>query len=224
MRKLTELIDHSDPAWPIVSEWIATAERPVEVLSASQESRDRALLATQVTTRSPMGAIVHNSAAILIDHGWLRILGAGGHPRFQRSLPSWNEEKERGYLLIADDILGGFFAINGGTLGNDLRMIYYYAPDTLGWESCDIGYSDFVCWAMSARMTDFYADYYWPGWEKDMDSITGDQALSVFPFLFTEGPHISKRTRGIVPVEELWNLQNEIQHGLDSDTQTDVKH
>ena len=56
-----------------------------------------------------------------------------------------------------------------------------------------------------------------------MDTINGDQALCVFPFLFTDGPHISQRKRGIVPVEELWNLQIEIEQSLDSNTQTDFE-
>jgi hypothetical protein len=37
-----------------------------------------------------MGAIVYHTGGLLIDHGWLRILGGGGHPRTQRSLMSWN--------------------------------------------------------------------------------------------------------------------------------------
>lgn len=40
-------------------------------------SGETALLATQVTTRSPMGAVVYHTGGILVDHGWIRILGAG---------------------------------------------------------------------------------------------------------------------------------------------------
>ena len=85
-----------------------------------------------------------NTPGILIDHGWLRVLGAGGHPRFGRSLPDWNEGRSDGFYLIADDAVGGFFALNGSALGEDFNQVYYFAPDSLRWEACKLGYSDFV--------------------------------------------------------------------------------
>ena len=86
MRALSELIDRKEPAWPLVQQWIAEATMLVEVLPADPAAGDAALYATQVTTRSPMGAIAHNAAGIFIDNGWLRVLGSGKHQRIQRSL------------------------------------------------------------------------------------------------------------------------------------------
>lgn len=70
-----------------------------------------------------MGAIVYETGGLLIDHGWLRILGSG-HARLPRSIASWNQGRTifgdvdpPGYLLVADDVVGGLFAINGGQLG-----------------------------------------------------------------------------------------------------------
>src|SRR5215831_10739950 len=100
MRPLRELINESEPAWPLVLQWISEAAVEVEVLPVERKIAETALLATQVSTRSPMGAVVYNSAGIFIDHGWLRILGAGGHPRFQRSLPAWNEGRSDGFYLV----------------------------------------------------------------------------------------------------------------------------
>ena len=34
------------------------------------------------------------------------------------------------YLLVADDVLGGFFAINGGAFDGKAGNIFYYAPDS----------------------------------------------------------------------------------------------
>ena len=85
MRPLSELIDTEDPAWPEVQEWIAGATNPVEVLPVDRANRDSALLAIQVTTRSPMGAIVYETGGLLIDHGWVRIL-VSGHSGLRRSL------------------------------------------------------------------------------------------------------------------------------------------
>src|SRR5438105_2276535 len=89
LRQLEDLLDQNDPAWPLVQEWIRSANHPVEVLPPSEPQRGEALVQLQVTTRSPMGAVVYETGGLLIDDGWLRLLGSG-HERLPRSLPAWN--------------------------------------------------------------------------------------------------------------------------------------
>ena len=215
MRALAELIDRNEPAWPLVQQWIAEAPVSVEVLPVDSAAGDAALYATQVTTRSPMGAIAHNSAGIFIENGWLRVLGAGKHPRFQRSLPEWNEGRSDRFYLIADDVVGGFFAINGGLLGEDIGKVYFYAPDSLRWQPCGFGYSAFFVWAMSEKLNHFYESVRWDNWVAEVNQLSGDQAINVFPFLWLEGPPIEDRHRGPVPVTEQWSLQLDLQRQLD---------
>ena len=216
MRPLSELINTDDPAWPEVQEWIAGATNAVEVLPVNLADRDAVLLALQVTTRSPMGAIVYETGGLLIDHGWLRILGSG-HSRLPRSLASWNEGRTMfgdgqppGYLLVADDVLGGFFAINGGALGEEMGSVFYFAPDTADWECLDFSYSQFVYWCLQGDIADFYESLRWPGWEQEISTLGGDQAISVYPFLFTKGEPIrepiAERHRGVVPISEMFSL------------------
>jgi hypothetical protein len=81
-RELRELVNQDEPAWPLVQKWISEATNPVEVLPTGPV-RSEALLATQVTTRSPMGAIIYETGGLLVDHGWVRVLGSG-HPRLPR--------------------------------------------------------------------------------------------------------------------------------------------
>src|SRR5690242_18738970 len=140
-RSLGELTSTDDPAWPLVQQWAREAKNHVEVLPPSPNAPAE-LEAAQVTLRSPMGAIVYHTGGLLIDRGWLRVLGGGGNARLQRSLMGWNQGRTfegeactAGYMLIADDVLGGFFAGNGGALGPDVKNVYYFAPDTLRWES-----------------------------------------------------------------------------------------
>lgn len=212
MRPLSELIDTDDPAWPEVQEWIAGATNAVEVLPVNEADRDAALHAIQVTTRSPMGAIVYETGGLLIDHGWLRILGSG-HSRLPRSLASWNEgrtmfgdEQPPGYLLVADDVLGGFFAINGGSLGQEMGSVFYFAPDTADWECLDYSYSQFIFWCLQGNLAGFYESLRWPGWEQEISTVGGDQAVFVFPFLFTKGPSIAERQRSVVPLSEIFSI------------------
>ena len=214
MRPLQELINDDDPAWPLVQQWISEATVDVEVLPTTRAAGEAALHATRVSSRSPMGAIALNAAGLLLDSGWLRILGAGGHPRLQRSLPGWNEGRSDGFYLVADDAVGGSFAINGGALGPDRRNIYYYAPDSLHWEPCEFGHSAFLEWAMTEKLAEFYESLRWEGWQSEVSQLTGDQAFNFYPFLFAEGPPLKERSRSPVPVAEQYALQLDLQRQL----------
>ena len=220
MRPLEELVTTQDPAWPVVRSWIGTASNPVEVLPVDREAADAALLRLQVTTRSPMGAIVYETGGLLVDHGWLRILGSG-NPRLPRSLPGWNEGKSSSppgapppFLLIADDVLGGFFAIDGGGLTGAPGKVHYFAPDSLDWQDLDSSYSDFVAFALSGDLERFYKDSRWPTWQDEIADLPGDRALSVYPFIWAEGPPIADRSRRPVPIAELWDLQQDMRRQM----------
>ena len=212
-RPLTELIDTEDPAFPLVQQWIAKAVRPVEVLPRSPY-RDETLLRTQVTTRSPMGAIVYETGGILIDSGWLPLLGSG-HSRLERTLPDWNEGRSDGFYLVADDAVGGFFAINGGALGEDVPNLYYFATDSLNWEPMGIGFSTFFEWACSGSLDVFYENIRWPSWETDVAHLRGDRCYFFCPPLFTKEGKNGRGTRGEVPVHESWGVQMEFRKQLD---------
>jgi hypothetical protein len=213
MRTLEELVTTQDPAWPLVQDWIRTASNAVDVLPVDRDAADAALLQLQVTTRSPMGAIVYQTGGLLVDHGWLRILGSGSS-RLPRSLPGWNEGKSEQFLLLADDVLGGFFAIDGGGLTGALGKVHYFAPDSLDWQDLESTYSEFVVFALSGDLERFYQESRWPAWREEIADLPGDRALSVYPFLWAEGPPIAERSRRPVPIAELWELQQDIRRQL----------
>ena len=129
MKPLADLINRTEPAWPMLQQWIAEATNRVEVLPPIDDAtRNEALYQTQVTTRSPMGAVIYETGGLLIDGGWLRILGSG-HPRLPRSLPACNRSRTYRndgvpppFLLVGDDVVGGFFAIDGGGLQTGARQ------------------------------------------------------------------------------------------------------
>ncbi|WP_431825038.1 DUF2625 family protein [Burkholderia sp. F1] len=129
MRPLNELVNERESALPSVMEWAAAATHPCEILPPADRSGE-VLLALQVTTRSPLGAIAYSTGGIRVDSGYLRLLGSG-HPRLTRNIVDWNDGRSAGFLLIADDVVGGFFALNGGALGEDVGSMYYLAPDQI---------------------------------------------------------------------------------------------
>lgn len=212
-RSLIELIHTEDPAWPLVQEWIKTASNTVEVLKAEQARAEKVLLYLQVTTRSPLGAVAFETGGLLIDHGWLRFLGSG-HERLSGNLLSWNKRGQvpeshplKGACIVAYDAVGGFFALNGGAFSNALGTVFYFGPDTLQWHHFGGSYSQLISWALTANLEQFYYHMRWPGWANDVSTLSGDQGISIFPFLCTErGLPVSERSRRAVPMIELWNL------------------
>jgi hypothetical protein len=216
LKPLNELLSHEDPAWELVSEWIEQSANPVEVLSKDQNQAETALYQTQVTVWSLLGAIIYETGGILVDHGWLRILGSGNE-KLDRTLPNWNKGKtfnETGerpkFLLIADDVVGGFFALNGGALGKDQGNVYYFAPDTLKWEPTNLAYSDFIWWAFNGNLEDYYAPFRWENWREDISELNGNQGISFYPFLWTSYTDINDLSRKPVPITEIWNLQQDL--------------
>jgi len=224
MKSAEELIDKKDPGWVIVQGWIKTAKNKVEILPADELKAKEALFHTQVTTRSPMGAIVFMTGGLLIDDGWIRILGSG-NSRFNRTLPDWNKGKsfnEFGetppFLLIADDAIGGFYLLNGGGLGTDVGKIYYFSPDNLEYEQLDITYSEFLEFCFNNNLDKFYEGNRWNGWREEVSKLKGDEVFNFYPFLWTaEGSDINKSSRKIIPIQEQYSLNLDLRKQIGFD-------
>lgn len=221
MRPIEELINESDSGWPLVTELAKSAKNKVEILSVDKQKAKDALFKTQVTTRSPMGSIIFETGGILIDNGWIRILGSGS-AKLNRSLPEWNLGKsfmEFGqtspFLLVADDAIGGFFILNGGGLGNDFGKIYYFAPDSLEFEPLDITYTEFLIFCFNNDLDEFYNDFRWKTYKEDVAKLNCDKVFNFFPYLWTkEGKDIEKSSKKVVTIEEQYNLNLEFRKQL----------
>lgn len=224
MKSAEELIDKADPGWTTVESWIKTAKNKVEVLPVDAVNAKEALYKTQVTTRSTMGAVVFMTGGILVDDGWIRILGSG-HSKFNRTLPDWNKNKsfkefgeKPSFLLIADDAIGGFYLLNGGGLGKDLGKVYYFSPDNLEYEPLDITYSEFLGFCFNNDLDKFYDGNRWDGWRNEVSKLKGDQVYNFYPFLWTaEGSDINKNTRKVIPIEEQYSLNLDLRKQLGFD-------
>jgi hypothetical protein len=224
MRTIDELINKTDPGWILVESWIKNAKNRVEILAVDTVRAKEALYKTQVTTRSPMGAVVYMTGGLLIDDGWIRILGSG-NAKLNRTLPDWNKGKSfkefgeaPSFLLIADDAIGGFFLLNGGSLGKDLGKIYYFSPDNLKYESLSITYTEFLQFCFNNDLDKFYEGKRWKNWRNEVSKLAGDTVFNFYPFLWTkEGKDINKNSRKVVSVEEQYGFNSDMrkQLGLD---------
>jgi hypothetical protein len=215
MRSYRELLSN-DPAWPEL-EAAARASGRVTILPCERDAARTCLEKLQVTTRSPLGALAHETGGLLVDHGWLRVLGCG-HERLPRALGHWNETLGvaiSGLLLVADDVVGGSFAINGGELGPTAGNVYYFAPDSLAWEDLELTHSAFLRWIFDGDLALFYKNLRWRGWESELEVVGGDQMLGLYPPPWSEeGKDLSRVSRRAVPAREIWSFQQEIARQL----------
>jgi hypothetical protein len=80
----------------------------------------------------------------------------------------------------------------------------YFAPDSCEWESLGRGYSDFLEFCLLGDLARFYESFRWPGWQEEIATLGGSQALIIYPFLSAKGPPIGERSRSPGPIEEIY--------------------
>ena len=219
LRTSAELADVSDPAWHRLRE-LVDQNATARVLPVVPEAGQAVLFRLQVTAGSTLGALALNCGGLLLDHGWLRILGGGTSelPDLASAnglgAPS-SEQGPPGSMTVAYDVLGGIFAVNGGDLPGDLGEVHYWGPDTLDWTPIGSGHTSFVHWALSGGLQDFYQDLRWPGWVEETSSLRDDQGITVYPPLATaEGQNVAAANRAPVPFTELLALNQDLARQL----------
>lgn len=89
IRSIEQLIDHEHHAWEELIALFRNGSNTYQVLPADSEAAKSTLMGLQVSTRSYLGAVAYETGGILIDEGWIRLLGSGANGIFG-SLISWN--------------------------------------------------------------------------------------------------------------------------------------
>jgi uncharacterized protein DUF2625 len=205
---LEELINKEDPFIDVLNGNISKASNEVSVLPPSDKCED-ILLKVQVTTHSILGSLIYHTGGILIDHGWVRLLGSG-NKLFPRNVYDWNQGNQKGIYMVADDAAGGFYAINCGAFSGERNIVHYWAPDTMEWESLGFLYSDFVKTLLISDLNDFYEGLRWQNWKEDIVNISTDHCMSFYPPLWTEEGNCETSFRSIIPITEALNSKCDI--------------
>ena len=214
-RPLAELTDVEHPAWPELRDAVERSDTPVEVLATTRERGEQTLHRLQVTAGSVLGALALECGGLLVDHGWLRILGGGAHgiPDLAEAngLPEPDDSAEPPpFLLVAHDVLGGRFAIDGGGLGVAPGQVCHFAPDSLRWEGLEVGHGEFVHAMVSGAVAQFYDGMRWPGWQDECAGLALHEGFSLWPPPFSrEGADVTTVSRQRVPVTELFALYDD---------------
>lgn len=232
VRELSELTEVDEPAWPLLEAELRAAKVPVELLDADPGRAAATLHQTQVTVRSYLGAFLFRTGGALVDDGWLRVYGSpavhndrrlpglarvNGYP--DAPDPAW---RPAGGLVVAHDVLGGVFAIQGGTaeetgLPGSPGEIVYFAPDSLRWDAIGAGYGAWLSWVLAGGVEEFYEGLRWPGWRDEVPSLTGGEGLSLYPPLWSAEAHqdLAGTSRAVVPLGELLGFAKETSLQLD---------
>jgi hypothetical protein len=232
MRDMDELVDVVNPAWPGVSAGLDCSFAHYTVLPPDPDRCQATLHQLQVTARSPLGAITLNTGGILMHDGWLRIYGgSGGGPSGLPSMaevngfpaavdPDWRPSAG---LIIAHDVLGGAFALNGmepeehGRPGSPGGVVYF-SPSTLTWQDLEMGHTDWLSWIVDDATSHYYS-LLWPAWRAEATELKLREGISVFPFLWSEQAQqdMAATTRKAVPFGQILELHAAscVQLGLD---------
>ncbi|MFF4538306.1 DUF2625 family protein [Streptomyces aureus] len=240
MREPSELTDVEEPAWPLLSKALAASGVSMEVAAADPGLGRASLHQLQVTARSWLGGLVLNCGGVVLDSGWLRIYGspagepATGLPSGTTDLPSLAEvngfperfdpdwrPRDNG-LVVGHDVLGGVFVLNGadpksaGRPGHPGEIVYF-APDSLRWETLEVGHGAWLRWLLTEGTDTFYDTLRWPGWRAESGALTGAQGLSVVPFLWSAEARrdVQSTSRRAVPLAELLSLHRDFALKLD---------
>jgi hypothetical protein len=209
LRSAEELAAVENPAWPSIEALIARPGSVARALPIARADGEASLHALQVTAASALGALALNCGGLLVDAGWLRILGGGAEGLPSIAVANGLQDPSTiqappGHLIVAFDVLGGRFAVDGGGLGVNSGNVCYWAPDSLAWEDTGLGHGDFVHAFINGAATGFYADLRWSGWTEDVAALALDQGLSLWPPPFTvEGKDLASVSRRPVPFVEL---------------------
>ena len=145
---------------------------------------------------SSFGIILARTGGVVIDN-WLRIYGCGDIDFVQRN----KLLIEYGMMIIAEDVLGGLFGLEKS------GQMFYFAPDTLEWESIETDYPSFLRWICDKEKVDLFYDIFrFDNWEKTAKSLSFKQGIAHFPFLWANDNGVN-RHREIIPIEEILMLQ-----------------
>ena len=156
---------------------------------------------------------VSTNEGLIVDD-WIRVLKA--------PIESYCEDME-GLSLIAHDIVGGLFAVDISRFEPDKSDVWYFAPDTLEWESMGMQYESFIVWLSRGNLDGFYSSMRWQGWEKDCESVLVDQGILLYPFLWAKECDIETASKKVVPMTEIIGMNFDLAKKINSGSMEEVK-
>ena len=199
--------------WQQINNMFINSNRQLKFNTEGLQEGIKSLNILQITSKSTLGSIILNTSEIVIDN-WIRILGHGTN--INRSILSYNLIEKDGIarridkmLIVADDVVGGIFALNAGRFPERIGEVWYFAPDTLEWEALEVEYSEFITWILKGDINGFYTTMRWSTWKEECKNIKFNEAVLIYPFLWSNEIELDKADKKIVSAEELLKINQE---------------
>lgn len=187
------------------------SESPNKILIEFNSDENNIIDSLNINEFSILGNVIKHISIININF-YLRLLGGNNN---KSNILSFNEEIQSIYpgnkLVIANDIWGGLFAISNGDFVGEFRNIWYFAPDELQWINLNINYSQFISWICSDKINVFYKSFMWNNMNSVIENIDENQAVLIYPFLWSKECKIENADKSIINLIELIKLNAKYQ-------------
>ncbi len=187
--------------WTAITQSIMGSSKTIKTINVNNDAAYFANTRYNLSPESTLGVVINHCGGIVIDN-WIRIYGAG-----EIDICNKNDLYEIDNI-IAEDIIGGLFLLDENS------KIGYFAPDTLEIENLKISYSQFLYWCIQGDTDLFYKDFRWKNWKNEAESISYNEGILFYPFLYTQADCIDARDRKFISMSELVNLELEMQRKL----------
>jgi hypothetical protein len=192
-------------SWEEVSAAIIAAECSIAVLPRNAAHAANCLSGLGISDQSWLGAVVAHTGGLLLDDGWLRVLGSGA-PSLPDILAA--ADRKSAYLPVGHDVLGGQFVWTPNESGRP--TVHYFGPDALEWHDLELGYAEWLGAMLGGALDGFYETLRWPGWAEEVAACRPDQGIHTFPPPWSkEGKDLASVSRRVVPIAELISLHED---------------
>lgn len=198
-QQLLDLFEKTDRSIEIREGNIAHGTNEIQEIGASPES--------------VLGAVVVNTCGIVFDR-WVFVIGQSSDNFGILNFSEKMNYDSNGLLVVATDIVGGVFALNMGRFTEDQGLVWYFAPDTLEWESLEMKYSQFIAWLTQGDLAGYYSSMRWTNWRKDAESVSFGKGILVYPYLWAKECNIETASKTVVPLSEILGMNEEFSKNI----------
>lgn len=197
-----------DSTWSKIKQMLYESKHEMIIFEGTIDAGQSECEKLSIPKDSVLATVVKNCSGIYIDN-WIRILGQGNEK--QNGVMHYNcclleHSIIKGMFIVANDVVGGIYAINISGFETDKNKIWYFAPDTLEWESLGMKYLDFIAWAAQGNLNDFYEAMRWDEWRNDCKKLEFNTCYLIYPFLWAKECDINTASKKIVLLDELISL------------------
>ena len=198
-QQLLDLFEKTDRSIEIREGNIAHGAKEIQEIGASPES--------------VLGAVVVNTCGIAFDK-WVFVIGQSSDNFGILNFSEKMNYDSNGLLVVATDIVGGVFALNMGRFNEDQGLVWYFAPDTLEWESLEMKYSQFIAWLAQGDLAGYYSSMRWADWRKDAELVSFGEGILVYPYLWAKECNIETASKTVVPLSEILGMNEEFSKNI----------